>query len=240
MEDPYRVLGIPRTASQKEIKSAYRKLARTRHPDVSLRPKANQEFSIITEAYRILSDPNLRSRYDRGEVLRDEVAERLARARRENEHVRREVERFRQDVNTRAPAVVIVTTLFLSTFITAVAQPVLGLDSTGYIALSVLAVCGTFYMVVTLRSSFEKYTYRPRVPSIKEYEAPIQPYSRGAAVAFIIVGYGLSLALGSLVGDLIDISSLLNFDRGSITGIFLFPPIAVMIVDGMRRLNYRS
>src|SRR5215475_10806358 len=121
MEDPYRVLGVSRTASNKEIKSAYRKLARTRHPDVSLRPKANQEFALITEAYRILSDQNLRSRYDRGETIKDDFiqwrARQAARQARVNRMVNEILERDRQEIRARAQAVVVVTTLFLSTFI---------------------------------------------------------------------------------------------------------------------------
>jgi DnaJ-class molecular chaperone len=64
--DPYTVLGLQRNASPDEIKSAYRKLARTHHPDVNNNSKASQfRFREIAEAYEILSDSEKRTRFDR-------------------------------------------------------------------------------------------------------------------------------------------------------------------------------
>ncbi len=62
--DFYEILGIPRNASAEEIKSAFRKLARQYHPDVSQEPDAEEKFKEINEAYGVLSDPQKRSRYD--------------------------------------------------------------------------------------------------------------------------------------------------------------------------------
>ena len=63
-KDYYKTLGIARTASEKEIKSAYRRLARQYHPDVNKDPKATDRFKLINEAYEVLSDPKKRSKYD--------------------------------------------------------------------------------------------------------------------------------------------------------------------------------
>jgi curved DNA-binding protein len=63
-EDFYEILGVPRTASQDEIQQAYRKLARTYHPDVNSDPGAEDRFKDISEAYAVLSDPQTRRRYD--------------------------------------------------------------------------------------------------------------------------------------------------------------------------------
>ncbi len=63
-EDFYQILGVPRDASQDEIQRAYRKLARTYHPDVNHDPGAEDRFKEASEAYDVLSDPETRRRYD--------------------------------------------------------------------------------------------------------------------------------------------------------------------------------
>jgi len=72
MRDPYTVLGVPRSVSEKDLKSAYRKLAKAHHPDQNQDdPKAHAKFSEISSAYDFLSDPERRAQYDRGEIDAD-------------------------------------------------------------------------------------------------------------------------------------------------------------------------
>jgi len=69
MANPYTLLGVSKTASQEEIKQAYRKLARRMHPDLNPNdPKAEDKFKEISSAYDILSDPEKRKRFDNGEI----------------------------------------------------------------------------------------------------------------------------------------------------------------------------
>lgn len=69
MANPYTLLGVSKSASQEEIKQAYRKLARKMHPDLNPNdPKAEDKFKEISSAYDILSDPEKRKRYDAGEI----------------------------------------------------------------------------------------------------------------------------------------------------------------------------
>ncbi len=64
-KDYYKILGVNRTASDKEIKAAYRRLARQYHPDVNPGNKASEEkFKEINEAHEVLSDPEKRKKYD--------------------------------------------------------------------------------------------------------------------------------------------------------------------------------
>ena len=67
----YKILGVPRNAKLKEIKKSYRELALKWHPDKNTEDteKAEKMFQDISEAYEVLSDKELRAKYDRGEEV---------------------------------------------------------------------------------------------------------------------------------------------------------------------------
>ncbi|MDX2235066.1 MAG: DnaJ C-terminal domain-containing protein [Hyphomonadaceae bacterium] len=70
--DPYAALGVARTATQDEIRSAYRKLAKELHPDVRPNDRsADERFKRATAAFNLLSDSALKARFDRGEIDAD-------------------------------------------------------------------------------------------------------------------------------------------------------------------------
>lgn len=72
MRDPYTVLGVPRSASEKDIKSAYRKLAKKYHPDQNPDdPSAHGKFAEAANAYELLNDAAKRAQFDRGEIDAD-------------------------------------------------------------------------------------------------------------------------------------------------------------------------
>ncbi|MEP3436892.1 MAG: DnaJ C-terminal domain-containing protein [Hoeflea sp.] len=69
MRSPYTVLGVSKTAKAEDIKSAYRQLAKTWHPDQNPDdPQAGNRFAEISNAYKLLIDPNLRLEFDRGHI----------------------------------------------------------------------------------------------------------------------------------------------------------------------------
>lgn len=69
MRDPYEVLGVARNASAKDIKAAFRKLAKKHHPDQNPDdPKAKERFSAANQAYEILGDEKKKAAFDRGEI----------------------------------------------------------------------------------------------------------------------------------------------------------------------------
>ena len=69
MDDPYQILGVRRDDSDETIRKAYRKLAKKHHPDLNPnKPEAAERFKAINTANQILSDPDQRARFDRGEI----------------------------------------------------------------------------------------------------------------------------------------------------------------------------
>ncbi|MBZ9990591.1 J domain-containing protein [Mesorhizobium sp. BH1-1-5] len=69
MRDPYEVLGVAKNASAKDIKSAYRKLAKKHHPDQNPNdPKAKDRFAAVNQAYEVVGDEKQRGAFDRGEI----------------------------------------------------------------------------------------------------------------------------------------------------------------------------
>ncbi len=68
-EDPYKVLGLKKDATEKQIKAAFHKVAKTSHPDLNPGDKkAEERFKAAANAHDILSDPGKRARFDRGEI----------------------------------------------------------------------------------------------------------------------------------------------------------------------------
>ena len=69
VQNPYEVLGVAKNASAKDIKSAFRKLAKKHHPDQNPNdPKAKDRFSAVNQAYEIVGDEKNRGAFDRGEI----------------------------------------------------------------------------------------------------------------------------------------------------------------------------
>jgi len=246
MTDLYRVLGVSRRATESEIKSAYRRLARRYHPDVCSSPDANSRFAKITEAYRVLSDPSRRSMYDLGVPLERKTtfyasrsAEVVAYQRKLDHLVDEMLARDRKETAERSHAVTIVVTLFISAFMVAAAKPniIEEMNKPGKIAIIALFGFALWYLVKNVSVVLTRYTYTvPRhLNSVFKAEAPSDKVvSRTAALVFLISGYLVSLGLGYLLHTLVA-----GHDRapGTVLGVFLYPPIAVLIISSFRRMG---
>ncbi|HYE13171.1 MAG TPA: J domain-containing protein [Pyrinomonadaceae bacterium] len=261
MVDYYKVLGVKRTATAAEIKSAYRRLARQRHPDLNGGAEAAaREFARISLAYRTLSDPHERAYYDSqlrraasadfgGSVLRSNNphAQRMRRAAvqaRFDRVVDRLIEAERRETFALQQAVFTTVTLFLSTFFVAMFKPRLwdGFQIVGRAIVFTLFVIGLWHLAVRLKACFEHYTYKPKSihDSIINAEGakPDKPFTRFAASTFLVLGYAASLAAGLFVGSQAQYITLFNdlpylFGQHVRFDLFFYPPIAVLIVDTM-------
>jgi len=218
--DYYKILGIRRTASRAEIKSAYRKLARLRHPDVNPGSEAAaKEFALLSKAYHILSDPKQRAYYD--EELSSHAGSNYSILHSNNPHARRArnfaiqarwdrvvdevLERERKENRERQRAVFTTVSLFLSTFFVAMMRPHFWqvFDVAGRAVVLTLFVIGVWHLATRLREYFAHYTYIPKPIQdsiMRQEEKPEQPFTRFSAYTFLLLGYTLSVGIGLLIG----------------------------------------
>ena len=219
MTDYYQVLGVKPSATATEIKSAYRKLARKRHPDVNRgSEKAAREFAMLSLAYHTLIDPQERAFHDQqltkqrngsgsGSILHSDNPH-AQRARdlqaRWDRVVNQILETDRRENLLRQRAVFTTVSLFLSTFFIAMIKPPLwqSFDIVGRAILVTLFMAGLWHLIRRLREYFQHYTYKPEIHfSITQEEEPeSKPFTRLSAYVFLVGGYGLSLGLGLLIG----------------------------------------
>jgi hypothetical protein len=218
--DYYKVLGIKRSASKSEIKSAYRKLARLRHPDVNGGSEiAAREFALLSRAYRVVIDPQERSFHDQQlsapstsgySILHSDNphaqrARNLAVQARWDRIVNEVLEHDRQENRERQRAVFTTVSLFLSTFFVAMIKPHLW-ETFNYVGRGIvltLFVIGVWHLATRLREYFAHYTYTPKVIQdsiMRDDEKPEQPFTRFSAYTFLLVGYILSIGVGLIIG----------------------------------------
>ena len=264
MLDYYKVLAIKRTASAAEVKSAYRRLARQRHPDVNGgSEQAQREFALISMAYRTLSDPQERAYYDnqltrlasgfsRTESVLQSNNPHARRARQVATQARLDrivdniIEAERRETFALQQAVFTIVSLFLSTFFVAMFKPRLwdSMNLPWRAVMVVLFVLGLWQLFTRLRACFEHYTYQPKASIhdsiMRGEEKPDKPFTRFAASTFLVVGYMLSLAAGLFVGShmysLILAEVPFFFAPQVRPELVFYPPIAVLIVDTLHTI----
>ena len=217
MIDYYKILGVKTTASQAEIKSAYRKLARKNHPDLNKASQAARDFDLVSKAYHTLIDPQERVYYD--EQLNAQKNRSYSILDSNNPHAKRArnlavqakwdrlvdevLERDRQENRERQRAVFTTVSLFLSTFFLAMMRPQLWtlFSTMGRVIVLTLFVIGVWHLANRLREYLAHYTYRPKIiQGLSDHDTPEQPFTRFSAYTFLLVGYALSLGIGLYIG----------------------------------------
>jgi len=217
--DYYRILGVKTNASQTEIKSAYRKLARKSHPDLNPDSEAGRQFSLLSKAYHTLIDPQDRAYYD--EELKAQKNRSYSILDSNNPHAKRArnlavqakwdrlvdevLERDRAENRERQRAVFTTVSLFLSTFFLAMMRPQLWqvFSTMGRAIVLTLFVIGVWHLANRLREYLAHYTYTPQPIQrsiIRQEAEPEQPFTRFSAYTFLLVGYALSLGIGLYIG----------------------------------------
>lgn len=267
MIDYYRLLKVSPKASAAEIKSAYRKLARKMHPDVNGGSEAAaRDFAKIAKAYQVLNNPEERARYDE-KLLRartngsnDSVIfsdnpharrlRRLAVQRRMDAIVDKFIEREREETLALQQTVFPVVALFLSTFFVGMLKPQVWAhsDLLGKSILLTLFVAGSWHLIRRMKSSFERYTRS----SDKLHDSVLRegddederPFSRTAAVSFLLAGIVVSLGIGFAVGKYMEwiITNMMGnmFATSLHLEVIFYPPIAVLIVDTMHTVASKA
>ena len=257
MIDYYRILGVKRTASKAEIRSAYRKLARVLHPDFNEGSvKAAREFALLSKAYHILIDPQERAFYD--ERLTAQTNRSYSILHSDNPHARRArnvavqarwdrivdqvLESDRRENMERQRAVFTTVSLFLSTFFVAMLRPHLWdfFNYAGRAIVVTLFVIGIWHLGSRLREYFQHYTYAPRPIQdsiMREEEKPEQPFTRSSAYTFLILGYAASIAIGLLIGwhtqDFFsDLTNLVRYRVAAVpSNVLMYSPAVLLIPD---------
>lgn len=248
MRDLYQILGVSRDAGEREIKSAFRRLARIYHPDVNASPEAAEQFKQLAEAYRILINPRLRESYCKSYsgnyseyVRRMEI--RRAVSRRIDAAVEEMLSKDREEERARKVAVRTVVSLFLSTFGVALTRPPIfeSLDSVGWLVVLLLFLLGVREIAINVGLSLERFTYVDQmiVNLLNAPAPPTQPFSRSAAVGFLVVGYFSCMGVGLFLGEWSGHPIPVFRGGGAYLGILLLPPIAVLIINRLGGLSER-
>jgi hypothetical protein len=259
MVDYYKILGISTKATAREIKSAYRRLARKMHPDVNGgTEKAARDFDLLSKAYQTLSDPQERAYYDKqllqgwngsGDIyVTNPHARRLRRLAiqaRMNRAIDRMFEEERRETFALQQAVYPTVTLFLSTFFAGMLKPSFWHSSgnLGKAILLVLFLVGVWHLIKRFRLCFERYTHQPSAihdSIIDDKEEDEKPFTPLSALAYLAIGIAVSFGIGIFINlylqDTILAAMPRFFDQATRAELMFYPPIAVLIVDSMHSI----
>lgn len=254
----YDTLKVSPKATNAEIKSAYRRLARALHPDVNNGSEETaQKFAAIAEAYEVLGNPAERASYDRkiliakynGSANGDSILassntharrwRQMIYEQRYNEIIDRMIADERRESVALQKIIFPLVALFVSTFAVLVLKPKIFSSAPiiGKIIFLSLFVAGVIHLVGRLRTAFLRYTFdgsEIHDSILDESEIADKPYSNIVAAAFLFIGFTACVAAGLLVGNYVDLSTAMSRDMFSsnlLPEVVFYPPIFVLLVD---------
>ena len=257
MLDYYQLLGVKSTASVKEIKAAYKRLARRQHPDLNGLPEATQAFIQISRARDILIDPQRRAAYDAqrhayaakgayAPVVNATVETYVQRAR-SDARIKKNLEKFlmieREEARALRQAVFPIVAFLFAAFFVPLVRPHLWHSSgwTGRTVILVLVSIGVWHTVSKIWSAVKLHTVDSTVAT--DDQMLIKRWSRRQAILFIAlaaIGCGL---LGTLIGMSFSDSLLsampMFFDPSISLELLLYPWIMVLLLDAGHALSQR-
>ena len=253
MLDYYHVLGVKSTASVKEIKAAYKRLARLKHPDLNGGlPQATRAFVQISRARDILIDPQRRAAYDAqrnayaakgayAPVVNPTVETYVRRAR-SDARIKKNLEKFlmieREEARALRQAVFPIVAFLFAAFFVPLVRPHLWRSSgwTGRTVILVLVSIGVWHTVSKIWAGIKLHTDDDRTVVTKRW-------SRRQAILFIAlaaIGCGL---LGTLIGMSFSDSLLsampMFFDPSLRLELLLYPWIMVLLIDAAHSVSQR-
>jgi cation transport ATPase len=255
MLDYYRVLGVRNTASVKEIKAAYKRLARLQHPDLNGgSPEATQAFVQISRARDILIDPQRRAAYDAQRTayatkgayapVVNPTAETYVRRAQSEARIKKNLEKFlmteREDARALRQAVFPIVAFLFAAFFVPLVRPHLWRSSgwAGRTVMLVLVGVGVWHTLSKIWTAIKLHT-----DDRADNQVLAKHWSRRQAILFIAlaaIGCGL---LGTLIGMSLSESLLsampMFFDPSIRLELLLYPWIMVLLLDAGHSLSQR-
>ena len=259
MLDYYQVLGVKSTASVKEIKAAYKRLARQQHPDLNGGlPEATRAFVQLSRARDILIDPQRRAAYDAqrsayaakgayAPVVNPTVETYVRRAR-SDARIKKNLEKFlmieREEARALRQAVFPIVAFLFAAFFVPLVRPHLWRSSgwTGRTIILLLVSIGVWHTVSKIWAAIKLHADYDRTIATDD-EMLAKRWSRRQALLFIAlaaIGCGL---LGTLIGMSFSDSLLsampMFFDRSIRLELLLYPWIMVLLIDAVHSLSQK-
>ncbi len=259
MLDYYQVLGVKSTASVKEIKAAYKRLARLQHPDLNGGlPEATEAFVQISRARDILIDPQRRAAYDAqrnayaakgayAPVVNPTVETYLRRARSEA-RIKNNLQKFlmieREEARALRQSVFPIVAFLFAAFFVPLVRPHLWRSSgwTGRSIMLVLVSLGIWHTVSKIWAAIKLHTDDAPTVASDDQMVPQRWGRRQAVLLIVLAAIGCGL-LGTLIGMSFSDSLLsampMFFDPSIRLELLLYPWIMVLLIDALYSLSQR-